>query len=69
MRRAKPAVVVVTEQFDKLSRIIMKSQNVPESIAIMVKGNPEYISKEALQSTCERVAEEVIDRLTRAHAG
>ena len=61
--------MVVTEQFEKLSKIIMKSQNVPESIAVMVKGNPEYISAEALQAACEQVAEEVIDRLTRAHRG
>lgn len=69
MKKSKPAVVVVTEQFDKLSRIIMKSQNVPESIAIMVKGNPEYIPPEVLAATCEQVAQEVIDRLTRAHRG
>ena len=69
MRKSKPAVVVVTEQFEKLSKIIMKSQNVPESIAIMVKGNPEYVKPEVLAAICERVAEEVIERLTRAHRG
>lgn len=69
MRQGKPAVVVVTEQFEKLSKIIMKSQNVPGSIAIMVKGNPEYISPEELQLACEQVAQEVIDRLTRSHTG
>ncbi len=61
--------MVVTEQFEKLSKIIMKSQKVPESIAIMVSGNPEYISADALKETCEQVAREVIDRLTRAHRG
>jgi hypothetical protein len=69
VRKSKPAVVVVTEQFEKLSKIIMKSQNVPESIAIMVKGNPEYVKPEVLAAICERVAEEVIERLTRAHRG
>ncbi len=60
-------MVVVTEQFEKLSRVIMKSQNVPASIAIMVKGNPEYISREALEVMSEKVLQEVIDRLTRVH--
>ena len=63
-----PAVVVATEQFDKLAKVIMKSQNVPESIAIMVKGNPEFISAEKLEQVCEEVAEDVRVRLTRTHA-
>ena len=62
-----PAVVVATEQFDKLAKVIMRSQNVPESICIMVKGNPEFISVEKLDGVCEEVVEEVLNRLTRAH--
>ena len=63
-----PAVVVATEQFEKLAKVIMRSQKVPESIAIMVKGNPEYISVEKLELICDQVAEEVHVRLTQAHA-
>jgi len=63
-----PAVVVATEQFEKLAKVIMRSQKVPESIAIMVKGNPEYISVEKLELVCDQVAEEVRVRLTQAHA-
>ena len=62
-----PAVVVATEQFEKLAKVIMRAQNVPESIAIMVKGNPEFISVEKLEQVCEEVTEEVLTRLTRAH--
>ena len=62
-----PAVVVTTEQFEKLAKVIMRSQKVPESIAIMVKGNPEYISVEKLELVCDQVAEEVRVRLTQAH--
>mgnify|MGYP003349648857 FL=1 len=62
-----PAVVVATEQFEKLAKVIMRSQNVPESICIMVKGNPEFISVEKLDGVCEEVVEEVLTRLTRAH--
>ena len=63
-----PAVVVATEQFEKLAKVIMRSQKVPESIAIMVKGNPEYISVEKLELVCDQVAEEVRVRLTQVHA-
>jgi hypothetical protein len=45
----------------------MRSQKVPESIAIMVQGNPEYISVEKLELVCDQVAEEVRVRLTQAH--
>jgi hypothetical protein len=62
-----PAVVVATEQFEKLAKVIMRSQNVPESIAIMVKGNPEFVSAEKLEQVCEEVADEVLVRLTREH--
>ena len=62
-----PAVVVATEQFEKLAKVIMRAQNVPESIAIMVKGNPEFISVEKLEQVCEEVTEDVHARLTREH--
>jgi len=62
-----PAAVVATEQFEKLAKVIMRSQNVPESIAVMVPGNPEYISYEKLDALCDQVVEEVLTRLTRAH--
>ena len=61
-------MVVATEQFEQLAKVIMRSQNVPESIAIMVKGNPEYIAQEALNTVCDEVVEAVLVRLTRAHA-
>jgi hypothetical protein len=67
VKRGMPAVVVATEQFEKLARVIMRSQNVPESICIMVKGNPEFISTEKLAGVCEEVAGEVLTRLTREH--
>ena len=62
-----PAVVVATEQFEKLAKVIMRSQNVPESICIMVKGNPEFISYEQLAGICDQVVDDVFVRLTRAH--
>ena len=64
-----PAVVIATEQFEKLAKVIMKSQNVPESVAIHIKGNPEFISDDELMAVADTVMEEAVDRLTKVHAG
>lgn len=63
-----PAVVIATEQFEKLAKVIMKSQNIPESVAIHIKGNPEFISDEELMAVADKVMEEAVDRLTKVHA-
>ncbi|MBI4189743.1 MAG: hypothetical protein HY525_04315 [Betaproteobacteria bacterium] len=56
--------MLVTEQFEKLARTIMKSQDVDESIAILIKGNPECISDDELMKTADRVLDEAAERLT-----
>ena len=62
-----PAVVVVTDQFDKLAKVIMKAQRVPESIMIQIKGNPEFFSQDELMGVADNVLEEAIKRLTEFH--
>ena len=57
-------MIVVTEQFEKLAGVILAARNVPESIAIHVKGNPEFISDEKLSGIAEEVLIEAIARLT-----
>ena len=69
MKKGLPAVVIATEQFEKLAKVIMKSQNVPESIAIHIKGNPEFISDDELMQVADRVLQEAVERLTKVHAG
>lgn len=64
-----PAVVVATEQFEKLARVIMKSHRVPASIMIMIGGNPEFIDDDELGKVADRVLAEAVERLTRPHAG
>jgi hypothetical protein len=60
--------VVTTEQFNRLAAAIMRSQRVPQSIAIEIKGNPEFIPDEELAIVADRVIEQIVDRLTREHA-
>lgn len=63
-----PAVVVTTERFDVLARTVMKAQRVPPSIAVEIKGNPEFVSDEALALIADKVTRDVIVRLTQEHA-
>jgi len=67
VKRGLPAVVVNTEQFTKLAKAVMRSQKVPESIAVEIKGNPEFVSAEDLQRIADDVIEKVVDRLTKKH--
>ena len=67
MKLGIPAVVVNTEQFNRLAKSVMSSQRVPETIAIEIKGNPEWVSAEALEAIAVDVTAKVVERLTRQH--
>ena len=55
---------VVTEQFEVLAKTIMKSRDVAESAAVLVKGQPEAVSDEELMRIADGVLEQVVERLT-----
>lgn len=60
-----PAVVVVTEQFEQLARVVMKSRDVQGSAAVLIKGrNPELLSEDELAQVADDVLREVVMRLT-----
>ena len=59
--------MIVSEQFEKLAKLIIKSQRVPESIAIMIKGNPEYITDGELAEIADGVLLEAVKRFTTPH--
>ncbi|MBK8739147.1 MAG: hypothetical protein IPM02_06155 [Betaproteobacteria bacterium] len=67
MKLGIPAVVVNTEQFNRLAKSVMSSQRVPETIAIEIMGNPEWVSAEALEAIAADVTAKVVERLTRQH--
>ncbi len=58
-------MVVSTEQFNGLATAIMRSQRVPVSIAIEIKGNPEFISDVELAIVADHVIEQAVLRLSR----
>ena len=64
MRKGLPTVVVVTGQFERRAAAIMRAQEVPPSIMILVEGNPEFVPEEVLNGIAERVLEESVAKLT-----
>ena len=58
-----PAVIVVTEQFTTLAHVVMRSQRVPESIAVVIPPDPERLDDAALGRLAERVLLSTIERL------
>ncbi len=64
-----PAVVIATGQFEKLARVIMRSQRVPESIAIVIGPNTEFVPPQDLQTIADEVIEQAVERLSVVHTG
>jgi hypothetical protein len=64
IRRGRPAVQLVTEQFIALASAVMRSNQLAESTIVMVPGNPEYVSKEELMRLADRALAQSVDKLT-----
>jgi hypothetical protein len=64
-----PAVVIATGQFEKLARVIMRSQRVPESIAIVIGPNTEFVPPQDLERIADDVIEQAVRRLSAVHTG
>ena len=67
MIRGLPTVVVTTERFNAVAKATLRSQRVPESIVIEIKGNPEFITDEELARVSQEVVEQIVERLTTEH--
>ena len=59
-----PAVVLATEAFRPLLKVTLRAHAAPESIAIVLKRNPEYFERTLLASVAEKVLDESVRRLT-----
>ena len=68
MKRGLPTVVVTTERFNAVAKATLRSQRVPESIVIEIKGNPEFVSDEELAELSREMVMQIIERLTTEHA-
>jgi len=57
-------VVVAAEAFRKLLAVTLRARQVPDVMAVVVKGNPEYLEPSALDSLADSVLDETVQRLT-----
>jgi len=57
-------VVVATEAFRKLLAVALRARRVPDALAIVLKGNPEYLEPAALDALADKLLREAVRRLT-----
>jgi len=59
-----PAIVLATESFEKLLKVVLRARLLPEALAVLIKGNPEYLDKSAQSGLADKVLDEAVHRLT-----
>lgn len=64
IRRGRPAVILASDQFAGLARQIVRSNQVPASVLVVIPGNPEYVTGEKLTALADRALESGVDQLT-----
>ena len=57
-------MVFATEPFEKLLKVMLRSRQASEAIAVVLKGNPEYLEPAALAGVADRALDEAVQRLT-----
>jgi hypothetical protein len=57
-------VVLATEAFAKLARVSLEARKLPAALAIVIRGNPEFLAAEALDAVADHVLDEAVRRLT-----
>lgn len=69
IQRGRPAIEVVSEQFAALASSIIRAGKLPASTIVMIPGNPEYVTQEALMGLADRALAEIVDKLTTVNHG
>lgn len=58
--------MIATEAFIKLLNVMLRSRQAPASIAIVIKGNPEYTDPAAIPALADNLLDETVRRLAGA---
>ena len=61
-------MVLATEPFVKLLTVMLRARQAPDAIAVVIKGNPEYLDAPAVGPLADRVLDEVVRRLAGGDA-
>ena len=56
-------MVVITERFHAVAMATLRSQRVPDSIVVEIKGNPEFVSDDELAKISSKMADDVARQL------
>ena len=57
-------MVLAAEAFEKLLKVVLRAREAPEMLAIVLKGNPEYLDSPELTALADKVLDEAVRRLT-----
>lgn len=56
--------MLATEAFAKLAKVTLDARGLPGALAIVIRGNPEFLEAGALDQVADRVLDEAMRRLT-----
>jgi len=57
-------VVFATEPFRQLLKVTLRARHAPDALALVLKGNPEYLEPAALAALADKALDAAMDRLT-----
>ncbi len=57
-------MVLATEAFAGLAKVTLDARKLPGAVAIVIRGNPEFLEAAALDEVADRVIDEAVRRLT-----
>ena len=56
-------MVLATEAFGKLVKVSVRGRNAPEAMAVVLKGNLEYLEEGSLAELADKALQEIVRRL------
>ena len=57
-------MVLATEPFEKLLKVTLHARQAPDTLGVVLKGNPEYLAPDTLAAVADRALDEAVRRLT-----
>ncbi len=63
-----PAVVLAAEPFEKLLKVVLRARQMSATLAVLIRGNPEYLDQPAQTVLADQVLDEAVHRLTTGAA-
>ncbi len=55
-----PAIVIATEAFVKLLTVVLRARQAPDALAVVIKGNPEFVEPAQIAPLADRVLADIV---------